>query len=520
LLNIEDIERIELGTKCNKFKYVKPVNYDKSLLFIKKLVAEPDRKVALKGDWDVDGVFSTKIVFNLLLEAIGRERIIVNFGTSKDHGVNIETIKLIKNEGITDVIIMDSSTNNMSELTELCDSGVNVMILDHHLSDYSYTEYPANCCIINSKMKGNEEIKEISAGFLCYLVTSFWRNDIGLTLKPSDMILGYVTLIADGCMLHDPYIRPVILGIKSIQSIPDDIKLFMNQYSKISRNFISFSVSNMINDLCRNDDEKSLLELFFEDRTNLERASMVEKVISDQKARKIALDLMCKEYENFTEDLGSCTLSDLNKIEDLASAGNENIQKALAEITSSYILNATGLISMRIAKLCGKPTLVYKCISGVHMKASGRCTDTAFPFKPMCEVMDFDGGGHPGAYGFKFYTFDLDRLKSYCRLLKETKASLKQYTVIDLDDVNPLFRDRFRIAVSRHNEIAFGDVLPIYVKVHLNRSFNQNKFKKMIQYKDNFVVVKDLMGLTDMGDTVLANPQFSDPTMFVVEVLK
>lgn len=498
--SLEDLEKI---VKCNAFKYVVPKNFDKSFDFIKSIEKTKNAKVRIHPDWDWDGIASTKIVYNFMLEYIGRDKVSVAFGSSKSHGVDNETVQSILNDNITHLIIVDSSSNNIDVLNIISKMGVKILILDHHLPNYSLKEYPINCTIINTKMNGNEEIYEISAGFLCYIVTTLWRHKLSMSLKPSDFLLGYSSLISDGCNLKDDYIKPIILGAHKIKDIPMEMKLFMDKYSTIGKRFIAFNFVNIVNNLCRMNDSELIMNLFFRENTLDDLMSFVKLAKEKHRINRDLVNALCEKYLMFSEDLGSCMWVDLDKA------------VPMTILNEDFIVNATGLFGNRIAKQSGKPVIAIKSESKNKYKASGRTPEGYFPFDKICKVFDLEGGGHPGAFGFKFYNFDMIRIKNYCKEMAGIEAH-EQFSVLDLDDYSNLMIPRIFRVISQINEIASGELKPVKIRAVLEPRFKIREYGKVREYRSTNLSIKDLKKETKVGDTVLGQPESRDTSVLLI----
>lgn len=497
---VDFLEQIEDRIKCDEFYYYKPEKIEDAVEFILQSVSEEGNKILLKGDWDVDGVFSAKIIYNVYKDYFERkgldvdDYVVSHFGSQKDHGVSNETV-LKLNEGFSHLIIVDSSTNNMDTLRVIANRGIKVLIIDHHIAEYNYSDYPENVIIINSKMPGNESLYEISAGFLCHIFSVFARTALNLFSRTEDIVFGYVTLITDGCNLNDDYIKPVILKEQPVDRIPPEIKLFMTQWDKLCRKFVSYRLGNKINFLTRMDDEEAILDIFFRDIEYTDKLNKIKEIDEKQKEFSKETRRIASDYLMFSKDYGSSIVMDLDLV------------RGHTFLPLEYLINATGLFAMEVVKLTNRPTFAIISKTDTEYKASGRCGNQLFQFERMCKALDLKGGGHPSAYGFEIPKYEYGLFEDYLVNCSVTEIK-KTANIFSLRDTSALSIPRIFLAVSRYNEIACKDILPIYLKIRLVNC-RRNVYGKLTVYDFETFKVKDLKSETNLGDEVLIEPVFN-----------
>lgn len=494
-------EYIDRNIVTSEFQYYKPANFEKlagALDRMREAVnSSKDTLICAVGDWDVDGILSLKILTNTLND-MGITKYDTYFGTQKEHGMTQEFVNECIEKGYKYVLVTDSSTNSLDVINYLDSIGVTVIILDHHVSYYEYEDYPESTVIINSKMKGNEVIKEISAGMLVYLVTTFYRKHINIKLREEDMWFAYITLISDSCNLNDSYIKPVILGIQSVREIPMELRLFMNQYTTLNRRFLTYNFNNKINNMCRTENISLLKDLFYSDKSLTEKNNIVSKINDIHIECKKGLTQLVEVIDSCVEDLGSCTLVDIDKA------------LALTELSETYLANATGLIASRVSSDTGKASIAYISWDKDNLKLSGRDNYGLYPFQEMLRTLNLEGGGHIEAIGFKVPKMDLYKIKEFSRTVKGVEDKEEPYYIMEvkgLEENN--LRNIFK-KVAIFNEISGSGLKPIRIRITLNsRKMTMRDIGKLRLFQIGNIQIKDLMQTKVYGDTVDIEPEFN-----------
>jgi single-stranded-DNA-specific exonuclease len=93
---------------------------------------ETGEKIAIFGDYDVDGSASTAILYGFLSAVGSQPRIYIPDRLTEGYGPNWTALAKLKAEGISLVITVDCGAGAVEALTAARDSGLDVVVLDHH----------------------------------------------------------------------------------------------------------------------------------------------------------------------------------------------------------------------------------------------------------------------------------------------------------------------------------------------------------------------------------------------------
>ncbi len=105
-------------------------------------------KIAIYGDYDVDGITSTA-VFVKYLRSVGAD-VIWHLPTreGEGYGLNCDAVKSIADEGVKLLVTVDCGISGVAEIALAKQLGVNVVVTDHHSPD---TVLPNADAIVNPK---------------------------------------------------------------------------------------------------------------------------------------------------------------------------------------------------------------------------------------------------------------------------------------------------------------------------------------------------------------------------------
>ncbi|MBN9467987.1 MAG: single-stranded-DNA-specific exonuclease RecJ [Bosea sp.] len=103
-------------------------------------------KVAIFGDYDVDGACSAALLAIFLKQAGARPRVHIPDRLIEGYGPNSEAIAMLAGEGATLLVTVDCGTTSHEPLREAVRLGLDVVVLDHHQAP---EQLPAAAAIVN-----------------------------------------------------------------------------------------------------------------------------------------------------------------------------------------------------------------------------------------------------------------------------------------------------------------------------------------------------------------------------------
>ncbi len=174
-------------------------NIDKAAERLKK-AAENKEKIVLHGDSDLDGI-SSVVILKETLEGIKADVSFVYFpdrGGEEGHGLSFQAIdylkKEIKNKFL--MVILDSGTTSFEQIKKAEDSGIEVIVVDHH---QPFNNLPDASLIVNPKqIKDNYPFKNLAnAGIVFKLAEEILGDEMSLEKKDSFLELTALATISD-----------------------------------------------------------------------------------------------------------------------------------------------------------------------------------------------------------------------------------------------------------------------------------------------------------------------------------
>ena len=94
---------------------------------------EEDERILIFGDRDVDGVTGSAIMYRALKSLGGKDVSVRLPEGDEPYGMSLDTVSEIKEKGYSLVITVDNGISALDEISELERSGIDVIVLDHHI---------------------------------------------------------------------------------------------------------------------------------------------------------------------------------------------------------------------------------------------------------------------------------------------------------------------------------------------------------------------------------------------------
>lgn len=363
------------------FKPVLPINTRKFADLVEEIVAKGLR-VYIHPDCDPDGYFSA-LCMKKMFDYVGYKNYVVGRNHVRSHSIRESFMANVLNEKFDVIILVDSSTNNMSLIQYVLDRGAKIVIIDHHDTKYRFEDYPKDAIVINPRIDAlykRINYDQLSCGAICSMICDYiLRSKFKRTSMTIELyIYGFITLYSDICDLSNPYNISYIKRFHNLSVVPADIvNMFWDEYSNFDRSFVSYKLIPRINALARTERFDLLHEIFFElediSRTGL--LAEIERIYSETKVLVKELKAACQieQYANFAI--------------------------AKLPVSDRIVGNFTGLIANDIATELNVCTMcIYKSAQG---KFNGSVRD---PFsRNMLNVFQTlcTAEGHPPAFGIE-----------------------------------------------------------------------------------------------------------------------
>lgn len=357
------------------------------------------KKMAVWGDYDVDGVTSSAIVTQMLKEH-GHE-IIQHLPNRMEegYGLNEAWIERLAEQGVELLLTVDCGITDFAPIARARELGMTVVVSDHHLPAETLPDAHAIC---------NPRLSECPCPHLAGVGVAFFlmcalnsrlaeatghRADVRLLL---DLVaLGTIAdvvslsgqnrvLVKNGLLVLAEGRRPGIAALKEVSNYAPGAAIEAGQ--------VAFGLAPRINAAGRMGKADIALELLL---TN-----------SDERARELAneLNVMNEERKNEEERILEAAMEQAQAQED---------QMGLVLYGEDWHSGVIGIVASRVVEKFYKPTLIL-CSEGEKIKGSGRSISEFHLHEGLCKCEDLLAGfgGHKLAAGMSLEKENLAALRT------------------------------------------------------------------------------------------------------------
>ncbi|MFA9407890.1 MAG: single-stranded-DNA-specific exonuclease RecJ, partial [Candidatus Dadabacteria bacterium] len=392
---------------------------------IKKGLHENER-IAIYGDYDVDGVTSTALLYNFLKDINANVTYYNPDRIKEGYGINIDAVKKLSQDGVGLIISGDCGITAVKEVEQAKELGVDFIVTDHHKPPQ---ELPKAVSVLNPKLSDCKyPAKEIvGVGVIFNLVIALRRalRDEGFFKNGEPNLGDYLDLVALGTVadcapLLDVNRILVKEGIKRMQN-PKRLGLqALKEASSIKGEVTSydlgFKFGPRINASGRMSTADNAVKLFISD--NLEDAREIAKELNKQNTNR----------QDTEAGIVKEAISQLESNPEII--GSNSIVLA----SRNWHPGIIGIVASRIVERYEKPTLLIAISEDGVGKGSGRSVDGVNIYAALleCRELFLQFGGHEQAAGLSIREEDVDKFrKMFDKALESNKEPYKQKLNID-----------------------------------------------------------------------------------------
>ena len=413
-------------------------------------------RICIYGDYDVDGVTASCLLFEFLTEVTKNVEIYIPSRKGEGYGLNKTAVTGLKSKGIDLLITVDCGISAYEEVALALDLDLDIIVTDHHTPG----EKPLGCVTINAKQKGCPyPFKELCGCGVAYKLIQALQRDMGLDrrLILRGLDLAAIATVADIVPLKDENRTIVKYGLKRVNAkkrVGLDCLISMiggNIASKeIGAGEIAFIIGPHINAGGRVDSAEAGLKLLLEkDRAEAERYA--ERLIENNNMRK---SLQNEGYLKAKKSLEE------GREEDFVLITGEKIHEGVA-----------GIIAGKLKDEYNRPAMILtrNPETGV-LKGTARSIDSVnlYDFLNTQSDLFVNFGGHRAACGFsieeknlpafrKGLTEEFERLKASDENLLDEVLYLDG--VIDLGEVT----NDFGMQVEKMEPFGQANPRPVFM---------------------------------------------------------
>jgi single-stranded-DNA-specific exonuclease len=393
-----------------------------------------NEKIAIYGDYDVDGVSSTALLFDYLTNLGCNVRPYIPNRFEEGYGVRQEGLSTLKNEGVKLVITVDCGARANNEADYARSIGLDLIITDHH---QPHDWIPNAICMLNPKQIGESyPYPELSGVGIAYKLIQALEQRLGPSEPTAHRYLDLVALgtIADIAPLTGENRILVANGLTQLrQTQRIGLKALINisglEAQDITAYHVGYVLAPRLNAAGRLESAFAAFELL---TTN-----------DPQQALKLA-----QELDNQNRKRQEITLEHDLQATEQAMASLESTSLLVA-YDASFNSGVIGLVAAHLVESFYRPAIVATEFNG-FIRGSCRSIPEFHITQALDECQDLMEyhGGHAAAAGF---TIQKPRFKELIERLqqianrelgtKTLKPKLRADLPIDLVQIGKLLRE-------------------------------------------------------------------------------
>lgn len=470
----EKIQEYLHGTLAGLPSGRKMKDLEKAAEILEKKIQEGCR-IRIIGDYDIDGVTSTTILLKGLKRLGAKVDTCIPDRIKDGYGINEHLISKALEDGIDTIVTCDNGIAAYNEITEAKESGMTVVITDHHDVPFRDTKngrkwiIPPADAVVNPKQQNCPyPNKNLCGAVVAWKLIWIMYENAGI---PTEEILTFTELAAvatvgDVMDLQGENRIIVKEGLRQLSHTETPglkalIQVNNLEHAEISSYHVGFVLGPCINASGRLDTASRALKLLCE-QDPVEAARLAGDLIALNESRKAMTEQGKEEAVEKVEN------SDLKN------------DRVLVIYLPDCHESLAGIIAGRIRELYNKPVFVLTK-GEKSAKGSGRSIEAYSMYEELVKCRDFleQFGGHPMAAGLSIKEENIERfrkrLNENCIL---TEEDLRPKIVIDVPmPVSYISRELVE-QLSLLEPFGKGNVKPLFAQKNLSvlnlRIFGKN----------------------------------------------
>lgn len=370
-------------------------------------------RIVIFGDYDVDGITGTAILYDLLRQAKAR---VLPLLPSRRMGYGLTRELVVKLSRYADLLI--TVDNGSTSVEELSYASIPVVILDHH----NLPEKTPGALLVNPKMGQRAEFRELSSSGLAFYMSALLRKELHIDLDVRYYLhLASMGTIADVMPIN--YVNRIIVynGIRLLNYVlkggihAPGIRLLMEKAGikdEVSSRDIAFSIAPRLNAPGRVARPYVALKLLLE-KDEQKATKLIEKIQRLNQKRK---ELTQRAFQ-----------------EALKQAEEQKDQSVLIVKLDEWACGVGGIVAGRLSSLFSRPAIVIS-VGRDYSTASVRSVEGLDVYAVLRKLSHLfvKWGGHSTAMGFTIKNENLQPFEHLARIAFSQSASTAGKLYIDM----------------------------------------------------------------------------------------
>ena len=387
------------------------------------------KRIRIIGDYDIDGIQSTYILYCALRRLGADADIVIPDRILDGYGLNEHLVTRASQDGIDTILTCDNGISAIDQIHLAKSLGMTVVVTDHH--EVPFTEVDGvrkeKVCeadaVVNPKQQAcHYPFKKLCGAAVAFKLVQVLYEVFGLEVSEADCFIenaGFAT-VGDVMDLQGENRILVKLGLEMLNrttNIGMKALILQNKLTMgaIKSHDIGFRIGPCLNASGRLDTARLSLKLLLCE-SEAEAAVLAEEIVELNESRKLL------------------TMHAVEQAKEIAQQEEYVNDRVLVIFLPDCHESLAGIVAGRIREVYYRPTLVVTR-SEHGAKGSGRSIESYSMYEELCKCEEYltQFGGHPMAAGFSLKEADIDafrrKLNEVCTL---TEEELRPKVVIDV----------------------------------------------------------------------------------------
>lgn len=360
------------------------------------------QKIRIVGDYDIDGVCSTYILYQALKRLGGNVDYAIPDRIKDGYGINESMIRAAAEDGINTILTCDNGISAFSQIQTAKEFGMTVIVTDHHEvpADGEQEILPLADAVIDPKQRScSYPFPEICGAVVAYKLVQALYEESGVSREEWLELLEFAAIatVGDVMKLQDENRMIVKYGLKKLghtknlglKKLAEKTNLDLNS---ITAYHIGFVIGPCLNAGGRLQTAKLALSMLL--------------AKDEETAEELAQEL--KDLNDMRKDMTEHWTAEAKVLADTQYRNDKVLVIFLPDCHESL----AGIIAGRLREYCQKPAIVLTR-SEEAVKGSGRSIESYHMFQKLSEVKDLmlKFGGHPMAAGLSLLEENIDEFR-------------------------------------------------------------------------------------------------------------
>lgn len=363
-----------------------------------------EEKIAVFGDYDVDGVTATALMYSYLKLRNARVTYYIPDREKDGYGISMQAIDKMKGDNIDLIITVDNGISAYDEVNYAKSLGMKVIVTDHHLPP---AEIPLADAVVDPHRPDDySEFKDICGVFVAFKVVCAVEGKC-----PEELLYDYGDLVALGTLAD---VMPLVF--ENRVAVREGLNLIANgsrrglsallraagiEEYQLTSTRAAFGIAPRLNAAGRMGDAARAAELLLTDDD--ETAFGLAELLNNENIRR-------QTYEKQI----------LSEAVNMVEKNGYKHDRVIVVAGNNWHCGVIGIVAAKICEKYGKPTVVLSLCDGVA-NGSARSIKGFSIYEAIksCDYILTKFGGHEMAAGITLYENSVDTFR---RIINEYAA--------------------------------------------------------------------------------------------------